>query len=295
MLCIGAAIPAQNACGFVQPVFVQNEESNGENRQLWFCKTDKNRKITGFIPNKGKYLILNNDDPDASETTFNKGSYAPIAFYCSAEKKQKLFIGKYDQMRSNLLEVVRVPSFPIEARFKAAQFLHKTASKETGLSETLLVNNTYLQYYQYLRQMNKEYAIDWQNSIKLTDEVDVSKLLLQENDLQKSRRRYGRMIAAAAPSKNSVKVAAAKKPAAYRMCSKSMPAMENRIAFTDAPNSGGVRLIKEKAFCDPAKQPVEAEIDSEKTRKQIMVWKNDNAGITESFRIPHKKGGSSKR
>lgn len=184
MRCIGAAIPEKTACGFVQPVFENNVEKRENGQQLWFCVTDKNRIITNFIPNNSPYKIMSNDIPHINSVEFKKGSCAPIAFYCFAKDKQILFIGKIGQMVAFLSKEVLYSSLPIDAKFKAAQFLHKTYPTR----ECKMIEYTYLSYYLYLKRLDEEFAKDWEKKILLSDDIDITKLLMipsMENPINK--------------------------------------------------------------------------------------------------------------
>ena len=61
MLFKGIIIPNENACGFVQPAFIQNDQTENE---LYFCITNSEHKIKEFVlldreyNNKGDHAFI---------------------------------------------------------------------------------------------------------------------------------------------------------------------------------------------------------------------------------------------
>lgn len=165
MYCFGIIKPCDRPCGFVEPVF--QDDDNG---QLFLCTTTPQGTIASFVPYDGSYPIETNGvEKQAPYNTYRVADPAPLAFVFYNATTPTLVLGSRTRVVNFLAHMITRDKgeMPIEAKYKAAQVLgSKNLPQE-------LINAIYYSYYMHLSHRNSRYAEMWKAQVKSSEGIDI--------------------------------------------------------------------------------------------------------------------------
>lgn len=157
MICNQAIIPCDDACGFVIPVFYENQNDPS----FYFCQTDSNNKIISFVKQHSSYKPLSCTKQFGPREYFI-GSVVPYAFYFRNNETHVLLIGSEDEIKKYLISALQdaIWDAGVEAKYKALLFVGHDNLPEH------VVKCVYVQYYNYLSTLDEEYANEWRLEVQ---------------------------------------------------------------------------------------------------------------------------------
>lgn len=168
MLFKGIIIPNENACGFVQPAFIQNDQTENE---LYFCITNSEHKIKEFVLLDREYNNIITPNISAIDTEeYNLNGPAPIAFFFKNNEKKIGLVGNKKNIILLSKYLFLCPFTPIETKYKVAQFLYKmNYYKNYSTLYVKVLDN----YYSYLCNLDYDYAQEWKKDLSSFEGIEV--------------------------------------------------------------------------------------------------------------------------
>lgn len=166
MYCRGIIKPCDRPCGFVEPVF----QDDNDDDKFFLCTTTPDGTIASFVPFDGSYPIETNEiEKHAPYNVYRVEDPAPLAFIFYKGTTPTLVLGSRTRVLYFLAQMITCDKaeMPLEARFKAAQFL----GEKYLLPQQ--IQSIYYEYYVHLSKHNSQYAEMWKEKVKSSEKIDI--------------------------------------------------------------------------------------------------------------------------